>query len=124
MAILEEPFVAEKSIRVILTYCSVFIVIYCGPHAVYPVNYAISLGANYSGSIFTNRVDIWTSDLVKFRNPKIGYYKDRIALKFDRLSESDAAEVPVKFQSHREKSKPESRDFDTPQDFAVRRPST
>ena len=33
------------------------------------------------------------------RSREIGYYNDRIALKFDRHLGSGAAEVPVKFQS-------------------------
>ena len=44
--------------------------------------------------LFTKREDVLPQDFVKF-----GCYNDRIALKFDRLLDRAAAEVPVKFQS-------------------------
>ena len=46
---------------------------------------------------------------------------DRIALNFDRHLGSTAAEVPVKFQSIRKKSKPKYRGFETSRDLTVRR---
>ena len=38
-------------------------------------------------------------NLLKSQSHDIGWYNDRIALKFDRPLESTAADVPVKFQS-------------------------
>ena len=50
-------------------------------------------------SLFTKRTVVLPQDLVKPRGREIGCYNDRIALHFDRQLDSDAAEVPVKFQS-------------------------
>ena len=51
---------------------------------------------------------------MKSRSREIGCYNDGIALKFDRHLGSTTAEVPVKQNSERlEKSKPESRGFET-----------
>ena len=45
------------------------------------------------------QTDILAQDLVKSRSRDIGYYHDRIALKFDRHLGSAAAKVPFKIQS-------------------------
>ena len=47
------------------------------------------------------RKDVLSLDLVKSRSHEIGTLNCRIALKFDRHIGSNAAEVPVKFQSDR-----------------------
>ena len=47
----------------------------------------------------TKRMDVLPQDLVKSRSREIECYNERVALKFDRLLGSTAAEVPVKFQS-------------------------
>ena len=45
------------------------------------------------------QTDILAQDLVKSRSRDIGYYHDRIALKFDRHLGSAAAKVAFKIQS-------------------------
>ena len=47
------------------------------------------------------RKDVFSQDLVKSRSHEIGTLNCHIALKFDRHIGSNAAEVPVKFQSDR-----------------------
>ena len=58
-------------------------------------------------------------DIAKSRSRKIRCYNDRIALKFDRRFCRDACQILDRL----EKSKPETRGFETSQDLAVRRPS-
>ena len=52
-----------------------------------------------SGPLFTKRMDVLLPNLAKCRSREIGYYNDRITLKFDRHLSSAAAGVPVRFQS-------------------------
>ena len=51
------------------------------------------------GPLFTKRTDVLPEKLMKSRSHEIGWYDDRIALKFDRLLGGTAAEGSVKFQS-------------------------
>ena len=51
------------------------------------------------GPLFTKRLDVLPSNLVKSRSREIRCYNERSALKFDRHLGSAAADVPVKFQN-------------------------
>ena len=51
------------------------------------------------GPLLTNGKDVLPPNLVKSRNRGIGFYNVRFALKLDRHLGSDAAEMPVQFQS-------------------------
>ena len=51
------------------------------------------------GPLFTKRTDVLPQDLVKSRSREIGWYNDRIVLKFDRHLDSTACYVFIKCQS-------------------------
>ena len=66
------------------------------------------------GPLFTKQYDVLPPNLMKSRSHGIGCYSDYITLKFDSSCQ---------ISEQLEKSKPESRGFETSRDLAIRRPS-
>ena len=67
---------------------------------VWKMSFCLGLWYAYSPRpLFTKRMDVLLQDLMNSQSHKIGCYNHRTSLKFDRHLGSNAAEVPVKFQS-------------------------
>ena len=75
---------------------------------------------NISRPLFTKRTGVLPQEMVKSRSCEVGYHNDRIDLTFDRHFGSAAA---CQISERLEKSKPESRGFESSRDLTVRCPS-